>query len=128
MHDAVRADTGEVLDRDMWALLEDLRIQNRLLMEENSALRMAPPLPPEGDPDSMACQVEQLKRQLATVMESKAAEINEDNLRLLNTLTEVCMQAFSTKTIMITVITRFQSEDEVCISTTLVVPSYYIIG
>ena len=36
-----------------------------------------------------ASEVERLKRQLAAVMESRAAEINEDNIRLINQLSEV---------------------------------------
>eukprot|EP00884_Botryococcus_braunii_P005773 jgi/Botrbrau1/15197/Bobra.0149s0058.1 len=80
-------DTNEHLDKEMWALLEDLRVQNRLLLEENSALRKMPPMPPEGEA-SLQFKVDMLKQQLKTAMESKASDINEDNLRLLNTLVE----------------------------------------
>ena len=37
----------------------------------------------------LAAEVERLHRQLAAVMEVRAAEINTDNLRLVNYLTEV---------------------------------------
>ena len=36
-----------------------------------------------------ASEVERLQRQLAAVMESRAAEINDDNIRLVNHLSEV---------------------------------------
>lgn len=81
-------DTNEHLDKEMWGLLEDLRVQNRLLLEENSALRTLPPVPPE-DEQNLLYEVDKLKQQLKVAMESKASEINEDNLRLLNTLVEV---------------------------------------
>ena len=34
-------------------------------------------------------EVEKLQRQLQAVMESKAAEINDDNIRLVNNLSDV---------------------------------------
>lgn len=84
----VIADTNEHLDKEMWGLLEDLRVQNRLLLEENSALRTLPPVPPEEE-QNLLYEVDKLKQQLKVALESKASEINEDNLRLLNTFVEV---------------------------------------
>ena len=39
----------------------------------------------------LATECERLQRQLHAVMEVRAAEINADNLRLVNYLTEVCL-------------------------------------
>ena len=39
----------------------------------------------------LAAECERLHRQLRAVMEVRAAEINADNLRLVNYLTEVCL-------------------------------------
>ncbi|CAL8464396.1 g3931 [Coccomyxa elongata] len=85
----VRVEDGEAVDRELWVLLEELQERNQALASENTALRARPPTgswaPSEAE---LASENERLHRQLSAVMEMRAAEINEDNLRLVNHLTE----------------------------------------
>ncbi|KAK9804799.1 hypothetical protein WJX72_006132 [[Myrmecia] bisecta] len=101
----VSADTGEELDPEVWRLLEDMKEQNGRLLAERDRLNaqladtlmgVAPAPAPvakeasalEAENQRLATEAEQLRLQLEAVMESKAAEINDDNIRLVNQLTQ----------------------------------------
>ncbi|KAK9795919.1 hypothetical protein WJX73_003637 [Symbiochloris irregularis] len=81
-------DSKDEVDKELWFTVEDLHAQNTQLLAQVNKLKEAQGL--QGTParDGATGDVDQLRRQVAALTESRAAEINEDNIRLINQLSE----------------------------------------